>query len=217
MEKLYQSGSAWRAVPSPGNGPIRAKPVSGTLFDMKRIVLSILLALLSTPIAAESPPGEIRFEASNLMSTADGTFHDWRIERAEVDPADLASGEVVVVVDVASLDTGITRRDEHLRDPDFFEVERWPTARVRVHGVRADGQSESGEPRYRADFDVRIRDVEKTLEGHFELTSRQPLAVRGELVIDRLEFGIGGPKSWWNPASIDEQIPVRFEARFPGR
>jgi len=173
-----------------------------------------LLALASS--AAAEPPGEIRFEASNAFSTADGRFHDWRIERAEVDPADLGRGEVVVVVDVASLDTAIEARDEHLRTADFFEVERWPTATVRVHGARPDGRDEAGNARYRADFDLRIRDVEKTLEGVFVLLEGDPPAVEGELLLDRLDFGVGTPKSWWNPASIDEEVPVRFRATLPG-
>lgn len=179
------------------------------------LVLLAVLIPLALPAGGE-PPGEIRFEASNLFSTADGQFHDWRIERAEVDPAELGRGEVVVVVDVASLDTGIEARDEHLRSADFFEVERWPTATVRVHGVRPDGRDEAGQPRYRADFELRIRDVEKTLEGVFVLLGSDPPAVEGELLVDRLDFGVGAPKSWWNPASIDEQVPVRFRAVLAG-
>lgn len=181
---------------------------------MIRSAVALVALLLPLALAAE-PPGEIRFEASNLFSTADGRFHAWRIERAEVDSDDLTRGEVVVVVDVASLDTGIEARDDHLRTADFFEVERWPTATARVHHARPDGTDEAGRPRYRADFDLRIRDVERTLEGTFVLLDGAPPVVEGQLEIDRLDFGVGEPKSWWNPASIDEVVPVRFRASLP--
>jgi polyisoprenoid-binding protein YceI len=113
------------------------------------------------------------------------------------------------------VDTGIEDRDEHLRTADFFEVERWPTARVVVHDAVADGESERGHPRYRAKFDVTIRDVQKTLDGHFEVVSESPPTVEGELTLDRLDFGVGEPKVWWNPMSITEEIPIRFSASFP--
>lgn len=181
---------------------------------MLRSASALVVLLLPLAVAAE-PPGEIRFEAGNLFSTADGRFREWRIERAEVDPADLTRGEVVVVVDVASLDTGIEARDEHLRTADFFEVERWPTATVRVHHARPDGEDEAGRPRYRADFDLRIRDVERTLQGRFVLLEGDPPVVEGELEVDRLDFGVGEPRAWWNPASIDERVPVRFRSVLP--
>jgi polyisoprenoid-binding protein YceI len=84
-----------------------------------------------------------------------------------------------------------------------------------VRDVVADGESEAGHPRYRAKFDITIRDVEKTLDGVFEVTSESPPTVEGGLTLDRLDFGIGEPETWWNPMSITEEIPVRFSATFP--
>jgi polyisoprenoid-binding protein YceI len=181
--------------------------------------LSLSLALAAPAIepgAGEaSAPGSITFEASNLMSTAHGEFHRWRIIRAEIDPADPSRGVVEVEVDVASVDTGIERRDDHLRTADFFDVETFPTARVRVHDTVRDGESERGNPRYRAFFDVRIRDVERTLDCQFELVQSSPPTVEGALTLNRVDFGVGDPPSWWNPGSIEEEIPVRFTATFP--
>jgi polyisoprenoid-binding protein YceI len=184
-----------------------------------RATLVAVAALLVATAHADSPPeataGSITFVAENAVSTANGTFHAWRVVSADIDRADPASGFVEVEVDVASVDTGIERRDEHLRTADFFEVERWPTARVVVRDVVADGESEAGHPRYRAKFDITIRDVEKTLDGVFEVTSESPPTVEGGLTLDRLDFGIGEPETWWNPMSITEEIPVRFSATFP--
>jgi len=176
-------------------------------------------ALLAVAAGAEAPAaeprGSITFVAENAFSTANGTFHRWRIVHADIDRADPESGVVEVEVEVASVDTGIERRDEHLRTADFFEVERWPTARVVVRNAAADGESERGHPRYRAKFDVTIRDVEKTLDGAFEVVSESPPTVEGELTLNRLDFGIGEAKVWWNPMTITEQIPIRFTATFP--
>ena len=182
------------------------------------VALSLLIAPLAahtdTTASSDGPPGSISFIAENLMSTANGVFHDWRIVRAEMDSASPESGVVEVEVDIASVDTDNEQRDDHLRDPDFFEVEKWPTATVRVHSATPDGTSDRGNPRYRAKFDIRIRDVAKTVDGAFELVSDSPPGVEGELTLNRVDFGVGGPYSWWNPGSIREEIPIRFEATF---
>jgi polyisoprenoid-binding protein YceI len=157
-----------------------------------------------------SPPGRIEFVGRNAVATANGVFHVWRIAESRIDPVNLAESWALVEVDLSSVDTGNERRDDHLRDPDFFEVETFPTARVRVHTARPAGESEAGHPVFQARFDIDLHGVKKTLEGELELVGSDPLAFEGWLVIDRMDFGVGSPHSRWNPFSIREEIPVRF-------
>jgi polyisoprenoid-binding protein YceI len=166
----------------------------------------------ATDAAEESPAGTITFEGKNLFATAKGRFHRWRIAHAEVDRSQPEKGVVVVEVDIESIDTGIGRRDRHLRSDDFFDVASYPTATVRVHSVQPDGQSERGNARYTAKFDVRIKEIEQSLDGTFEVTSLDPPMVEGELTIDRTEFGVGGPYRRWNPLSVNREVPIRFSA-----
>jgi len=176
-------------------------------------VAGIVFAWASaTDAADESPAGTISFEGRNLFGTAKGTFHRWRITQAEVDRSRPEKGVVVVELDIESIDTGNRRRDRHLRSDDFFDAASYPKATVRVHGTRPDGQSERGNPRYTAKFDVHIKEVEKSLDGAFEVTSLDPPTVEGELTIDRVEFGVGGPYRRWNPMSVKREVPVRFSA-----
>lgn len=185
---------------------------------MRRAFAS-LLALAAVSVAADPgvPPGSITFEGRNVMSTAHGSFRTWRIARAEIDPAQPRRGVVEVEVEVASLETGIERRDNHLRSADFFDVEKFPIAHVRVHDAEPSGKSGRGNPRYRAKFDLKIRDREKTLDGEFELVQTSPPTVEGGLTLNRVDFGIGEPYTWWIPGSIEEQIPIRFRATFAGK
>lgn len=161
---------------------------------------------------AEQPasPGSLEFVGHNLFGDANGTFHSWRISEKAVDAGALGDSHVVVEIDLASLDTGIERRDDHLRNPDFFEVETYPVARVRVHSPLSSGQNASGQSTFTAQFDVDLHGVQKTLEGEITLVGVDPLVFEGSLVLDRTDFGVGAPPSRWNPMSVGAAIPVSF-------
>jgi len=183
--------------------------------------LSALLALLAAAGCATYPAREpaadsqIRFFASNLLMRANGTFHAWKVTETHVDPGNVARSFVRVEVDLASIDTGIEARDEHLRSADFFDVETYPTAFVRVHSPEKVGTDENGDDRYRALFDIDLHGVEKTLPGEFVVRSREPLLVEGEIALDRLDFGIGRPSSFSNSLWLSEEVPVSFQIVLP--
>jgi len=194
------------------------RTATGTLLASLLFLLGISTGVPLPASGAEdesAPPGSITFVGRNLLLTANGTFHRWRFTRVDIDREHPERSVVEVEVDIASIDTGIERRDAHLRTADFFEVETWPMASVRISDASPDGESDAGNPRYRADFMIRIRDVEKTLPGTFEVVAEKPPRVEGELVLNRTDFGVGEPHRRWNPTSIREEIPVRFSVQIP--
>jgi len=194
------------------NGGRPKQGTRGTFASCRLSLVFLSLCLMLAPLTAfaedaedADAPGRITFVGKNGIATANGIFHRWKIIESQTDPDAIEKGQVVIEIDVASLDTDSKRRDDHLRTADFFEVERWPKARVRVHNaVLVEGGH------YRAEFEIEIRDVTKTVSGDFEIVSRVPMTVRGDVTIDRTEFGVGTPKNW-NPLSITNEIPLRFE------
>ena len=171
--------------------------------------LLLLAACASTPPETQNAQGDfIRFVAQNGIATANGIFHEWRVVDAKIDRGDAGASYVELEIDVASIDTGIGRRDDHLRSADFFDAERWPKATVRVSGVRPPG--ESGDYRYDARFEVVIRGQRESLKGDFVFVSDHPLVVEGKVGIDRVAFGVGKPDRWWNPVTARDVVPVHF-------
>jgi polyisoprenoid-binding protein YceI len=80
----------------------------------------------------------VEFVARHLMVTkVRGRFHrvDGSIHVAE-NPAD---SWVEVKIDAASVETGDGQRDEHLRSPDFFDVERYPE--ITFRSTKLEGSS----------------------------------------------------------------------------
>jgi polyisoprenoid-binding protein YceI len=55
------------------------------------------------------------------------------------DAADPSTFAVEAVIQAASIDTGNADRDNHLRNPDFFDVEQFPTITFKSTGVKMDG------------------------------------------------------------------------------
>ena len=61
---------------------------------------------------------------------------------------------VVAVIDVAGVNSGEAGRDEHLRNADFFEVEKYPTITFRSTKVE-----DAGDGEYKVTGDLTIKDV----------------------------------------------------------
>lgn len=160
-----------------------------------------------------APPGEIKFVGKNRVATANSVFHQWKVTKAEIDPENLAEGVVEIEIDIASLDTGIPKRDDHLRHADFFEVEKYPTATVRFY----DAQPKEGAGNlYTAKMDLKIRDVEKTQDVEFELVAPETFTVKGAFIVLRTDFGVGEPYKKLNPLSIEDEVKLSFEATLLG-
>ena len=45
----------------------------------------------------------------------------------EYDPKNLAATRLDITIEAASIDTGVVKRDAHLRSADFFDVAKYPT------------------------------------------------------------------------------------------
>jgi polyisoprenoid-binding protein YceI len=157
-----------------------------------------------------TPPGTIEFVGRNTFATANGTFHSWRVVESQMDAADFSKHFVHVEVDLASVDTGSNRRDDHLRDPDFFEVEKYPVANIRVHSAKPSGESEDGGRRYAVQFDIDLHGVQATIAGEIVERSEEGRSYEGSLIVDRTVFGVGAPPNRWNPMSVKAEIPIHF-------
>jgi polyisoprenoid-binding protein YceI len=75
----------------------------------------------------DSDHSSVGFKVRHLMvSNVKGTFG--KVQGiVNVDDKDMSRSNVSVTIDTASIDTGVAKRDTHLRSPDFFDVARFPT------------------------------------------------------------------------------------------
>ena len=141
---------------------------------------------------SDSSHSEIEFSARHMMiSTVKGNFGKFSIEAhgSEKSPE---NASVVVVIDPSTINTREPDRDNHLKSPDFFEIEKYKEIRFQSTSI-----TEKSEGKYAIKGNLTIRDVTKeiTFEGDLEGIIKDPygktragITVTGEIV--REEFGL---------------------------
>lgn len=146
----------------------------------------------------------VTFTADSRLGAVDGVFRKWSID-AKV-PSDLTKGSGKFVVDVASIDTQNRRRDDHLRNPDFFEVGTYPQAIFTIQSVSQD------ESRVKVVGTMKIKNVKRTETLSFrKVESDDRLELNGRIIIDRTKYGITYD-SIFNP--IENEVILRMKLVF---
>jgi polyisoprenoid-binding protein YceI len=95
--------------------------------------LALATSLLALPALAEptewaldTSHSTVGFTVSHMVvSEVDGKFKTYT-GKALLDESDLTKSTVEFSADVASIDTGDAKRDEHLKSPDFFDAAKFP-------------------------------------------------------------------------------------------
>lgn len=124
------------------------------------------------------------------LGTVDGTL--------TFDPDNPQASQVEVEIDAASIDTGIEDRDNHLRSPDFLDVEKYPTITFKSTNVEVTGDNKG-----KVTGDLTIRDVTRpvTLNVTFlgqsvnPMDGSQTVGFEAKTSIDREDWGLT-----WNVA-----------------
>jgi len=151
---------------------------------------------------------QLRFEATSRFMNATGYFKRFGGE-IRVDPAQPEAASGRLTIEVASLDTRNSLRDDHLRSADFFDVERHPTATFVTGPIRREGD------RLVVEGQLTIRGAAQPATAPVALAlTGDGIRVSGELAVSRRAFGVAY-QSVINP--IRDEVRVVFELVAVGR
>jgi polyisoprenoid-binding protein YceI len=92
-----------------------------------------------------------------VISSVDGRFKE-ASAKISLDDADPTKSQASVEINTASIDTGDQKRDDHLKGPDFFDVNKFPKIAFKsTKIVKAAGKA------YKLTGDLTIRDITKSV------------------------------------------------------
>lgn len=124
----------------------------------------------------------IEFRVPNFWGTATVRGHFERYEGK----LDLQSTPAArLTIDAASLETGNRRRDEHLRSPDFFDVEHHPQVRFTSETALLDGQALAAS----GTLEAAGKSVPVDLRATLTLIDGQPV-IEAQTTVNRHDFGM---------------------------
>lgn len=101
---------------------------------MKRVIttISTIIALslpglaLASGWTIDQDHSNVGFKVKHLMvSNVKGEFRSFN-GTIEIDDKDVTKSKIVVNIETPSITTGVNRRDDHLKSPDFFDVAKFP-------------------------------------------------------------------------------------------
>jgi len=194
----------------------RERRKAGTLVR-RWLAAAVLLALASPPWSApawadavrfrvQPEASEVTFKATSRLMNADGRFHRVAGEIV-VDPKDLSTAKVTLAIEAASIDTGIGRRDNHLRSEDFFDVRQFSS--ITFESLRVEGAGRRATVFGRLTLHGVTRELAVPVE--VDLTDLA-LVATGEFVINRRDYGIAYQSSV-NPIGNEVRVAFTLRAR----
>ena len=137
-----------------------------------RLVVSfVLLAAVSSRALGneiykfDQSRSTIGFTVHQFLGTTHGKFPKFD-GRIEIDREHPEKSSVVARIDIRSIDTGIIKRDNHLRSAEFFNVAKFPEMTFKSGRVRQTGQ-QSGD----IFGDLTMHGVTKPITLHVKLMS----------------------------------------------
>ncbi|MGB0525890.1 MAG: YceI family protein [Flammeovirgaceae bacterium] len=155
----------------------------------KQLIFLFTLLLYSSFLAAQTIDTEkskINFSVSNMgIRTVDGTISGMK-GMIQFDENDLSNSKFQVSYAVNTINTNNKARDKHLRNPDFFEVETYPTIQFSSSSITKDGDA------YTVKGNLTIKDVTKEVTFPFTVSENNgETTLTGKLTIDRKEYHVG--------------------------
>ena len=133
-----------------------------------------------------------------------GRFNEFT-GNVSLDTAKLESSKVEMEIDVGTIDTGIDKRDNHLKSPDFFDAKQFPKATFKSTGVR-----KKDETHVTVTGDLSMHGVTKPVTFDLEMfgpksTDRgERVGFHGQTTIKRSDFGI----KFMLPDALGDEVAI---------
>lgn len=170
---------------------------------LKRLALiAVMVTGMAVSVQAENyvfdrAHSHIGFAVTHLgLSRVKGNFSDFN-GNINYDPANPAKSAVEVTIQAASIDTKAESRDKHLKSPDFFAVDSFPTLTFKSTSI-----TPKNEKSFEVNGDLTMRGVTKPVTLTVEMVGAMDDPMMGKRLgftasgkINRQDFGVAWSKT----------------------
>jgi polyisoprenoid-binding protein YceI len=179
-------------------------------------VLAVVLAALPaypavTKYDADVAHSNVGFSIPILggLSHVRGKFNDFTVEIV-YDDKDVTKSTVRAVIKAASIDTGIERRDAHLRTADFFDAEKFPEITFQSTRVEKKGEQFVAHGNFTMHGITKEVALPFTINGISKATDgKTTLGATARLTVNRRDYGISFSRPD-NPTFLGDMVEVEL-------
>jgi polyisoprenoid-binding protein YceI len=184
--------------------------VKGSIVLLFALIVSIQTAAAAPQWEVDPPHSSIYFSIQHIYSTVRGNFEDFK-GTVRFDPDDLADSRFDFEVAVKSINTGNSKRDDHLNSGDFFDSAKYPKMTFKSTAVK-----HVADNRYVVEGTMTVKDVSETISVPFTLlgVKAHPMAEKSEvagfearMTIDRLAYHVGSGK-FYGMGVVGKEVDV---------
>lgn len=169
---------------------------------MKKIAILLAASLITLNIQAQkinTSASKVSFSVSNMkVNTVEGTIKGMKGD-VDFNKKDPGKSSFDVSIDVNTIETGIKKRDNHLKNEDFFEVSTYPTISFKSDDVE---KTSTG---YKTTGTLTIKDVSKRITIPFKASGN---TLKGNFTINRKTYHVGTDVSTF---TVGEDIAITIE------
>jgi polyisoprenoid-binding protein YceI len=187
---------------------------------MKKLLSFLIVALISTSVLAQTTwkadpmHSKLAFSTTHLgISDVTGLFKTFDVT-VSTNQRDFSDAIFTLSADMSSIDTEVEMRDNHLKSPDFFEVEKYPKMVFKSSSIE-----KTGKDNYKVTGNLTIRDITKpvTMDLWYRGTIQNPQSkattagfqLTGN--IKRSDFNVG-PK--FPAPMISDEVRIKADGEF---
>jgi polyisoprenoid-binding protein YceI len=197
-------------APPPARFPCGARARRLQLWIAALLITGVAAASANETYKFDSSDSTIGFTVHQFLGTTQGKFSKFN-GKIDVDREHPENSSVTAQIDVRSLDTRIKKRDDHLRSPEFFNVEKFPQITFKSRSVKRTGP-QSGD----IAGDLTMHGATKPITLHVKLltplneTSRTRWQVTTE-PISRRDFNLMFAPATETVSGISQTVAINIE------
>ena len=188
---------------------------------MKKIAIILsaffVLTAFTTTIntwKSDKPHSQLGFTVTHLgIADVSGTFNDFDVTVNSSKP-DFSDATFELNANIASIDTRVDARNNHLKSADFFDAEKYPVMSFKSTSIKKSGKDE-----YKLTGDLNLHGITKqvTMDLRYKGTIENPMSKKQTAgfqvtgTIKRSDFNLG---NGFPPPMISNEVEIKADGEF---